>query len=42
VSECDVFSESERDSAIIAGAPVAYALIRDILSWPDASPSATL
>jgi heme oxygenase len=38
----DVFGESGADSArVIAGALAAYALIRDILSWPDASPGAT-
>ncbi|MGA9489692.1 MAG: hypothetical protein WBV80_05490 [Mycobacterium sp.] len=38
----DVFGESGADSArVIAGALAAYALIRNILSWPDASPGAT-
>ena len=38
----DVFGESGADSArVIAGALAAYGLIRDILSWPDASPGAT-
>ncbi len=38
----DVFGESGADSArVIAGALAAYALIRDILSGPDASPGAT-
>ncbi len=38
----DVFGESGADSArVIAGALAAYALIRDILSWPDASLGAT-
>ena len=37
----DVFGESGADSArVIAGALAAYALIRDILSGPDASPGA--
>ena len=37
----DDFGESGADSArVIAGALAAFALIRDILSWPDASPGA--
>jgi len=35
------FGESESDSAVIAGEPAAYALIRDILNRPDAVPGAT-
>jgi hypothetical protein len=37
----DVFGESEPDSAVFAGALAAYALIRDILSWPDVLPGAS-
>ena len=38
----DAFGESGADSArVIAGALAAFALIRDILSGPDASPGAT-
>ena len=36
----DVFGESERGPAVIAGALAAYALIGQILSWPVASPRA--
>lgn len=37
----DVLGESEPASAVIAGALPAYALVRDILRWPDALPGAT-
>jgi hypothetical protein len=37
----DVFGKSEADSAVIAGALAACALIRNILSWPEALPGAT-